>query len=160
MVWHRLRYALDDAFASAMKSGPHVNIKTVFPGMSIPIVKIRKSHNRLIFIMVMLIIIGIPILVRRCLYIHDDVIKGNIFRVTGSLCGEFTGHRWIPRTKASDAELWYFLWWRLNKRLSKQWWGWWFGTPSRPLWRHSNVEIIPRCFKVPRFPFAIECSCP
>ena len=36
--------------------------------------------------------------------------KGNIFRVTGLLCGEFTGHRWIPRTKASDAELWYFLW--------------------------------------------------
>ena len=33
-----------------------------------------------------------------------------IFRVTGHLCGEFTGHRWIPRTKASDAELWFFLW--------------------------------------------------
>ena len=25
--------------------------------------------------------------------------NGNIFRVTGPLCGEFTGHRWIPRTK-------------------------------------------------------------
>ena len=34
----------------------------------------------------------------------------NIFRVTGSLCGEFTGHPWIPLTKASDAELWCFLW--------------------------------------------------
>ena len=34
----------------------------------------------------------------------------NIFRVTGPLCGEFTGHRWIPSTKASDAELWCFLW--------------------------------------------------
>ena len=31
--------------------------------------------------------------------------NGNIFRVTGHLCGEFTGLRWIPRTKASDAEL-------------------------------------------------------
>ena len=31
--------------------------------------------------------------------------NGNIFRVTGHLCGEFTG---IPRTKASDAELWCF----------------------------------------------------
>ena len=29
------------------------------------------------------------------------------FRVTGHLCGEFTGHRWIPRTKASGAELWF-----------------------------------------------------
>ena len=35
--------------------------------------------------------------------------NGNIFRVTGHLCGEFTGPRWIPRTKASDAELWCFL---------------------------------------------------
>ena len=26
----------------------------------------------------------------------------------------------------------------LNLRLSKQWWGWWFETASRPLWRHSN----------------------
>ena len=29
--------------------------------------------------------------------------NGNIFRVTGHLCGEFTGHRWIPRTKVSGA---------------------------------------------------------
>ena len=30
---------------------------------------------------------------------------------------------------------------RLNKRLSKQSWGWWFETLSRPLWRHCNVYI-------------------
>ena len=36
--------------------------------------------------------------------------NGNIFCVTGHLCGEFTSPRWIPRTKASDAELWCFLW--------------------------------------------------
>ena len=36
--------------------------------------------------------------------------NGNIFRVTGHLCGEFTGSRWIPHTKASDTELWCFLW--------------------------------------------------
>ena len=34
----------------------------------------------------------------------------NIFRVTGPLCGEFAGHRWIPLTKAIDVELWCFLW--------------------------------------------------
>ena len=28
-----------------------------------------------------------------------------------------------------------------NKRLSKQSWGWWFETPSRPLWRHCNVIV-------------------
>ena len=43
-------------------------------------------------------------------YWHDDVFKGKHFRVTGHLCGEFTGHGWISRTKASDAELWSFLW--------------------------------------------------
>ena len=35
--------------------------------------------------------------------------NANIFSVTGHLCGEFTGPRWIPRTKASAAELWCFL---------------------------------------------------
>ena len=34
--------------------------------------------------------------------------NGNIFSVTGHLCGEFTGHRWIPRPKASDADLLMF----------------------------------------------------
>ena len=36
--------------------------------------------------------------------------NGHIFRITGPLCGEFTGHRWIPHTKASDTEIWCFLW--------------------------------------------------
>ena len=31
---------------------------------------------------------------------------------------------------------------RLNKRLSKQWWGWWFDTLSHPLWRHRNALYI------------------
>ena len=36
--------------------------------------------------------------------------NGNISRVTGPLCGEFTGHRWISLTKAGDAELLCFFW--------------------------------------------------
>ena len=36
--------------------------------------------------------------------------NGSIFRVSGLLCGEFTGHQWNPRTGASDVELWCFLW--------------------------------------------------
>ena len=38
----------------------------------------------------------------------------------------------------------------LNKRLSKQSWGWWFETPSRSLWRHCydsyitlEIEVCP-----------------
>ena len=30
---------------------------------------------------------------------------------------------------------------RLNKRLSKQWWGWWYETLSHPLWCHCNEEV-------------------
>ena len=64
--------------------------------------------------------------------------NGNIFRVTGLLCGEFTGHRWIPLTKASDECFDVFFDLRFNNRLSKQSRGWWFETSSRPLWRHRN----------------------
>ena len=34
--------------------------------------------------------------------------------------------------------LMFSLIWALNKRLSKQSWGWWFETPSRSLWRHCS----------------------
>ena len=34
--------------------------------------------------------------------------NGNIFRVTGHLRGELTGHRWVPHTMASDLDLWRF----------------------------------------------------
>ena len=36
--------------------------------------------------------------------------NGNIFRVTGPLYAEFTGHWWSLLTKASDAQFWCFLW--------------------------------------------------
>ena len=77
----------------------------------------------------------------------------NIFRVTGHLCGEFTGHRWIPHRKASDAKLWCFFDLRINKWLSKRWWCRWFETPSRPLCNHSNaisalaIELLQFCTK-------------
>ena len=35
--------------------------------------------------------------------------NGNIFHVTGPLCGEFTGHRWIPLTKARCRALMFSL---------------------------------------------------
>ena len=44
-------------------------------------------------------------LVSNTVYNKMTSSNGNIFRVTGHFCGEFTGHRWIPCTKASDAEL-------------------------------------------------------
>ena len=40
---------------------------------------------------------------------HDDVIKWKHFRVTGPLCGNSPVPVNSP-TKASDAELWCFIW--------------------------------------------------
>ena len=60
--------------------------------------------------------------------------NGNIFRVTGPICGEIPAQR--PVTRSFDV----FLDLRLNKRLSKHSWGWWSGTPSRSLRRHPNEE--------------------
>ena len=63
---------------------------------------------------------------------------GNIFRVTGPLCnspGEFPAQR--PVTQSFDV----FFDLRLDIRLSKQSWGWWFQTPSRLSWRHCNVIL-------------------
>ena len=50
--------------------------------------------------------------------------SGNIFRVTGHVTRSF--------------DVFFHL--QLNKRLSKQWGGWLFETPSRQLWRHCNVR--------------------
>ena len=83
--------------------------------------------------------IGVILIVKHSAIFMMTSSNGNLFRVTGHLCGEFTGLRWIPRTKASDAGLWCFLWHVPDKRLSKQSWGWWSETQSGSLWRHSNV---------------------
>ena len=42
---------------------------------------------------------------RQTFYCMMTSLNWNIFRVTGHLCGEFTCHRLIPLTKASDAEM-------------------------------------------------------
>ena len=69
--------------------------------------------------------------------------NGNIICVTGHFVRGIHQSRWIPRTKASDAELWCFLHLRLNKRLSKQPRGWWFETPPLSLWRQYNDLTAP-----------------
>ena len=46
--------------------------------------------------------------------------------------GEFPAQRPVTRSFGVFFDL------RLNKRLSKQWWGWRFETLSHPLWCHRN----------------------
>ena len=73
---------------------------------------------------------------------HDDVIKWKHFPrhwpfVRGiHRSGEFPTQR--PVTRSFDV----FFDLRLNKRLSKQPWGWWFETPSFPLWRQCNGQWL------------------
>ena len=65
--------------------------------------------------------------------------NGNIFRITGPLCGEFTGPGEFPAQRPVTQSFDVFFDLRLNKQLSKQPWGWWFETPSWSLWRQCNV---------------------
>ena len=51
----------------------------------------------------------------RLCYEHDDVIKWKHFPRYWPFVRGIHWSRWIPRSKASDAELWCFLWLRLNK---------------------------------------------
>ena len=66
--------------------------------------------------------------------------NGNIFRVTGPLCGEFTGPGEFPAQRPVTRSFDVLFDLRLNKRLSKQPWGWWFETPAWSLWRHRNAN--------------------
>ena len=68
--------------------------------------------------------------------------NGIIFRVTARCAGNSSVSGEIPLTKASDAELDVFYDQRLNTRLSKQSWGWWFETLSRSLWRYCNEPLV------------------
>ena len=49
-----------------------------------------------------------------------------------------TGEVPAQRPVARNFDVFFDL--RLNKHFSKQSWGWWFETPSCPLWRHCNVK--------------------
>ena len=84
---------------------------------------------------------------------HDDVIAWSHFSrywpfVRGmhwwsvdSVPGDFTAQR--PATRSFDV----FFDLRLNKWLSKQSWGWWSETLSRPSWRHCNGIDNVRIFE-------------
>ena len=67
--------------------------------------------------------------------------NGNIFRVTGPLCGEFTGPGEFPAQRPVTGSFDVFFYLRLNKRLSKQQWGGWFEMPSWSLWRQCNDSL-------------------
>ena len=62
----------------------------------------------------------------RTLYTLLALCAGN-----SSMTGDFPAQSPVTRS-------FVFFDLRLNKRLNKQSWDWWFETPQRPLWRHCN----------------------
>ena len=93
---------------------------------------------RAYFRMLSVVIINEGISQQRGKYCMMTSSNGNIFVVTGPLCGnslitgEFPAQR--PVTRSFDV----FFDVPLNNRSSKQSRCWWFETPSRSLWRHYN----------------------
>ena len=68
--------------------------------------------------------------------------NGSIFRVTGHLCGEFTGPGEFPTQRPVTRSFDVYFDLCPNKWLSKQSWGWWFETLSCSLWCHRNATPV------------------
>ena len=68
---------------------------------------------------------------------HDDVIKWKHFPRYWPFVRRI--HR-SPVNSPHKGQWRGALMFYPNKRLSKQWWGWWFETPLCPLWRHRNAQ--------------------
>ena len=93
--------------------------------------KIRSSHN-----------LHIPRHTNIAIMsIHDDVIIWKHFpRYWPFVRGIHRSPVNSPHKGLWRGALVFSLICALNKRLSKQSWGWWFETPLRSLWRHCNVQ--------------------
>ena len=79
--------------------------------------------------------------VRTVAILHDDVIKWKHFPRNWPFVRGFTGPGEFPTQRPVTRSFDVFFDLRLNKRSSKQPWGWWFETPSWPLWRQCNGFI-------------------
>ena len=84
---------------------------------------------------------------RRCTWWRHQM---ETFSVLLAICaGNSPGIGEFPTQRPVTQSFPVFFDLRLNKRLSKQSWGWWFETISHPLWRRCNV--IPRDFWISVF---------
>ena len=75
--------------------------------------------------------------------------NGGLFRVNGHLCGEFIGHSPVTGEFPTRRALMFSFHLRLNKRLSRQSWGWWFEMPSC----HYDVTVIWHSLPRPSWSF-------
>ena len=82
-----------------------------------------------------------------CLQIIDMMTSsnGNIFSVTGPLCGVFTGPGEFPAQRPVTRNFDVLFDLHLNKWLSKQPWACWFEMPSWSLCRQCNENNVIIC---------------
>ena len=93
---------------------------------------------------------------------HDDVIKWKHFpRYWPFVRGIHRSPVNSPHKRPVTRSFAVFFDLRMNKRLSKQSWGWWFETLSRPLWRHRNDKrpIIRKAFPCHGITMCMYCCC-
>ena len=81
------------------------------------------------------------------IHFHDDVTKWKHF----PQCREFTGHQWIPCSKASDVELCCFLW----SAWTNRWVNSWDKGDFRFLLHHCNVCMNHRVWLGHPIPYFI-----
>ena len=82
--------------------------------------------------------------------LHIILRKSSFVLIHRSLVNSPYKGQWFPSQRPVMRSFDVFFDLRLNKWLSKQSWGWWFETPSRPLWRHCNENA---CYQVnPKIP--------
>ena len=68
---------------------------------------------------------------------HDEVIKWKHFPALCAVKSPVTGEFPVQRPVTRSFDVFFDL--RVNKRLRKQSWGWWFKTPLRSSWRYYNT---------------------
>ena len=64
--------------------------------------------------------------------------NGHIFALLALCAGNSPGTGEFPTQRPVTWSFDVFFDLCPNRWLSKQWWGWWFGMPSHPLWCHCN----------------------
>ena len=67
--------------------------------------------------------------------------NGNIFMLLAICARDSPVPGKFPAQRSVTQSFGVFFDLRLNKRLNKQYWGWWFETLSRPLWRHRYAFV-------------------
>ena len=128
--FRRVSYAIRSQWCNLILMVTQITDRCLFNKLFM--LKKRGKHQRPVLLSVC----------RRNAPVHGDVIKWKHFPrywpfVRGIHRSPLNSPHKVQWRGAFDV----FFDLRLNKRLNKQSQGWWFETPSFPLWRHCNAQV-------------------